>query len=445
MVDESRVQRLESRVEALSRRLEVVEGPGAACGGARRSRPARRRRSPPLLGPRRRGRWPSAAAPEPVRRPAPTKQRSVQDLLGAASFEDLLGGRVLAWVGGLAVLIGIAFLFAVAVSSGWIGEGARTLIAGTGSAALLALGIWLHEQRGRTDAALASVATGVAALFVTITVGSQVYDVLPAPVALVLALGVGALATALAVRWEAQGIAALGIVGALVSPVLAGGEPEAGTMGILLVAAGSAVGVLLHQRWEWLSYAVFAITLPQVAAFLGDSEQSVATTLAVLIGFGLVERRRRGRPRAACGGRWPAHLLGVPAEPQRAGARLRRLRRPGGHRPSHRRHRVAVGPWCRAYRDRPGSRAVQPRGRRFRPPVPRARRGGCRRRVRAHRRRPGPGDRVRGRGRAPRRADQARRDAGATPAARRARRGRARGPLPGAGARPGCAAVAALR
>lgn len=287
MVEERRVQRLEIKVEALSRRLDAMEGRDRPIAAPAPARPAGPAAPTPVVResvvPK-----PRPAPPAPAPAPTPRKRNSVQDLLGTASFEDLLGGRVLAWVGGLAVLIGVAFLFAVAVSNGWIGEGARTLIAGAGATALLGLGIWLHETRGRTDAALASVATGVAALFVTITVGSQVYDVLPAPIALALALGVGSLATGLAVRWEAQGIAGLGIVGALVSPLLAGGEAELGTIAILLVAAGSAVGVLLHQRWQWLSYAVFALTLPQVAAFLGDGDQSVLTTLVVLIGFGLV-------------------------------------------------------------------------------------------------------------------------------------------------------------
>ena len=283
MVEERRVQELESRVEALSRRLAVVEGRRAPA--TRPDLPQAPAASRPPV--------PKRPAPVPVTRPGPAprparKAPTLEDLVGARSFEDLLGGRILAWVGGLAVLIGIAFLFAVAVSSGWIGEGARTLIAGAGSATLLGLGVWLHEQRGRTDAALACVATGVAALFVTITVGSQTYDVLPAPVALALALGVGSVATGLAVRWEAQGIAGLGIVGALASPLLADGATDLETMAILLVAAGSAVGVLLQQRWQWLAWAVFGLTLPQVAAFLGDSEQSVVATLAVLVGFGIV-------------------------------------------------------------------------------------------------------------------------------------------------------------
>ena len=307
MAVEQRVRELELRMDALVGRLDGVEAtverlpqssgaperlsfaPPQAKGPAAPA-PAPSARSSSAPTPRMR---PSAAAPRPAATAAPVPPARApqlprfEELSGARSLEDLLGGRVLAWVGGLAVLIGLAFLFAVGVSRGWIGEGARTLIAGSGAVLLLGLGIWLHEQRGRTDAALAAVATGISALFITLTVGAQVYDVLPAPVALALALLVGGLATSLAVRWEAQGIAALGIAGGLVAPVLAGAPSDAGTMAILLVVAASAVGVLLRLRWDWLSFGVFLITVPQWAAYLAQGQPPYAV-VAVLTGFGVV-------------------------------------------------------------------------------------------------------------------------------------------------------------
>ena len=291
MVTEERFRTLEHEVERLGRRLGRLEGNTATEPATRWAPPLAP--PPPAMPPVATG---SAHDPTPPLRPAPAprptpparpKRRTPADMLGGRSLEDLLGGSVLAWVGGLAVLIGVAFLFAVAVSRGWIGEAGRTLIAGGGSAALLALGIWLHEKRARTDAALAAVATGVSALFVTFTVAAQVYELIPAPLALAAILGVGSLATALAVRWESRGIAALGIVGALLSPVLAGAPYDLTTMAILLLAAGSAVGVLLRQQWSWLASAVFVVTVPQWVAFLFD-DPSVAEALAVLIGFGAV-------------------------------------------------------------------------------------------------------------------------------------------------------------
>jgi uncharacterized membrane protein len=204
---------------------------------------------------------------------------------GRAELEDLLGGRVLAWIGGLAVLIGVVFLFALGISHGWINETARTLLGAAGSAALLALGAWLHERKARTDAALACVATGISGLFVTITVAAQAYSLVPQLPAAVLATGIGAIGTALAVRWESRGIAALGILGALAAPLLAGVAGEGGTMVILFVALACAAGVLLWKRWNWLALAAFAVATPQWVAYAG-SDASTLEEIAVLVAFG---------------------------------------------------------------------------------------------------------------------------------------------------------------
>lgn len=59
---------------------------------------------------------------------------------------------MLAWLGGVAVVIGLAFFFLYAVSRGWIGQPARAAGGGLASLALLWLGLWVHEHRGHTDA-----------------------------------------------------------------------------------------------------------------------------------------------------------------------------------------------------------------------------------------------------------------------------------------------------
>jgi uncharacterized membrane protein len=98
--------------------------------------------------------------PPPPARPAPTRQ-APRDL------EELLGGRVLGWVGGIAVAIAAVFFVVMAVHNGWIGNAARMELAFAGSAVLVGLGAWLYERRGRTQAALATVAAGLAGLYAT--------------------------------------------------------------------------------------------------------------------------------------------------------------------------------------------------------------------------------------------------------------------------------------
>ena len=266
---------IEERLDDLTRRVAELEA----------ARPA------PMSFPPLGGRSLSRAVEE---RRAPAKPRpSLHERLGLGEqdgLEDLLGGRVLAWVGGLAVLLGLALLFAVAVSNGWIGEGARVALGAAGSTALLTLGFWLHERKARTDAALAAVATGVAGMFLTLTVATQVYELLPSLLGTLLAVGTGALVTALALRWESRGVAALGILGALAAPILAGAGSDAGTASILFVALASASAVLLWQRWAWLALAAFLLATPQWLLFLFDldSPAAVVFTLACFGALGVV-------------------------------------------------------------------------------------------------------------------------------------------------------------
>jgi hypothetical protein len=276
-----RIERLERLVADLDVRVGRLE-PAQCPAKAVADRPPR----PEAARPAPRAPEPAAPTPVPAAFPPPAKLSDVLPFdLSREELEDLVGGRVLAWVGGLAVLLGMVFLFALAISAGWIGETARVGLGAVASGGLLALGFWLHESRARTDAALASVATGIAGLFLTVTVAAQVYDVVPQLLAVLLAVAVGAIATGLAVRWESRGIAVLGILGALIAPVLGGVAGDGGTMLILFIALASAAGVLLWLRWDWFALAAFAVATPQWIAYLVDGPPA-PSQLAVLVGFG---------------------------------------------------------------------------------------------------------------------------------------------------------------
>jgi len=271
---EARVQALEDRTEALAAQL------------ARRDAPELARRDAPEL-PRAAVFAPPRPAAEPARQPAPPAPPVAR--APRPALEDLLGGRVLAWVGGVAVTVGVLLLLAIAVSNGWIGEGARTAMATVASLGLLVLGAVLHERRGRTDAALAAAAAGVVGLFGSLAVAGQVYDLVPSLSALVLALGVGAAATTLAVRWRAPGFGALGICGALVAPVLVGADGlEAATLALVAVATAAATGVLLRERWSWLAYATVGLAAPQWLWWLLAEQRPAAAIVTVLAGFGVL-------------------------------------------------------------------------------------------------------------------------------------------------------------
>lgn len=202
--------------------------------------------------------------------------------------EDFLGGRVLGWAGAIAVLLGVAFLVAVAIGRGWIDETGRVSLAFAGSVALLAAGAWLHERRGATQASLAMAGTGLAGLFLALTAGIQLYDLYPPAVALGEALVIGVIGTVLALRWNSRTIAALAIGGSLLAPPLVGADLTNVVFALLLVVLACAVAVLVMRRWDWLAVGCFVVTAPQLVAWVYGSEPRPAALIAGLSVYALV-------------------------------------------------------------------------------------------------------------------------------------------------------------
>ncbi|HZJ71586.1 MAG TPA: DUF2339 domain-containing protein, partial [Planctomycetota bacterium] len=186
------------------------------------------------------------------------------------------------------MIVGLAFLVALAVERGWLGEAARTSLAFAGSAALLGLGAWLHERRGRTQASLAACGTGLAGLFMSLTAATVLYHLVPIELALVGAFVFGAVGAALAVRWDATPIGGLGILGALAAPLLTGAVDDAASLLFLAVAEAAAVAVLVWRRWNWLRVAAVALVLAQLAGWVLSAEPSTARGFTVLALFGLL-------------------------------------------------------------------------------------------------------------------------------------------------------------
>ncbi|HEX8646178.1 MAG TPA: DUF2339 domain-containing protein, partial [Thermoleophilaceae bacterium] len=206
---------------------------------------------------------------------APERERPGIDL------EELLGGRVLGLLGAIAVLLGVAFLVAMAVDRGWIDEPTRIAIGFGGCAALLLGGVYLYERRGRTQAALAATGAAVAGLFATLTAATQLYDLFPVPVSLVIAAAIGAAATALALRWDARTFAALGLLGAMAAPWLVGAGPTGLTIAFVLLVMTIAFAVAQRRGWEWLTFSASGVAAAAMLEWLGTAPDAAATMFAL--------------------------------------------------------------------------------------------------------------------------------------------------------------------
>ena len=263
---EQRLNYLEARVKTLEGLLGLADVPAPVAAPPVPEEPAAKPAP-----------WP-AAPPKPF---APPK--APRDL------EELLGGRVLGWVGGIAVVIAAVFFVVMAVHNGWIGVAARMELAFAASAALVAFGVWLYERRGRTQAAVATLAAGLAALYASDAATTLRYDLISSPVGLVIAGAVGALALATAVRWSSQEIAGIGIVGSLLAPVFVDAGPHTSALVFMTIALVVAIGVVVRQRWTWLAAIAYVVSAPQAAAWLANEHSSrLGLTIAVATAFWLL-------------------------------------------------------------------------------------------------------------------------------------------------------------
>jgi uncharacterized membrane protein len=232
---------------------------------------------------------PSQAPPPPPRPP-------LGNPISRIEFERVFGGRVLAWIGGLATLLGVIFLMRSAVDSSWFTEEVRVLMAAFGSLLLLGVGLWLHEKKGRLEVARMAVAVAIPGLYATTVVATQTYDLISPVIGLEAAALIGVIGVFIAVRWSSMLVASVGILGALAAPIMAGTQMDGGSIAFVAMALAASVGVLLWQRWDWLALGAFAVSAPQLIAWIYDSgfitfegdpnpTEPVLLVLAVLVGF----------------------------------------------------------------------------------------------------------------------------------------------------------------
>ena len=324
MVAEERMEALEERTRALEARVAELE----AAAPSRRPAPPPRGSAAPSRGRPRPGppaRVPAAARAEGrVARGAPHASGPPR---GAAGDAGGPARRPRArWVGGLAVLVGIVFLLAIAVSRGWIGEEARTTMAGLTSlgcsASACGCSSIVAAPRRRWPPRRASPACSRRPSSPPPSTTSC-----PRRSASLGAVAVGArrhrargpLARRRASpRWASSARSRAALVGAPERP---------GTIALLFVAASSAAAVLLWQRWNWLAFATFLLTVPQWPGCSERRRPSGRRARHRRLRRPLCRRRRRlrgARERAAA-----ARRLDRPARAQRVHLRRRRLVRAG--------------------------------------------------------------------------------------------------------------------
>ncbi len=290
--DAERVTRLADELSELGRRLawarhELLTLPLA--GGS----PAAPRAAP--IQPHPAGAWPApplGPARPPLGPPPPAAPTSARP-----GGDRLLGGRVLAWVGGSMTLIGVVLFLVLAASRGWFGVPARLIAGAALGVALVQVGRWVRRKQpgpGGEVGATALAGTGVAALYLDVGAATAKYQYLPEPVGMLAGLLVAGIGLVLADRWRSAQLAGGVLLGAgFLMPAVTGGSMPL-LVALVVVAQAAAVPVVARRGWRAtavigaafpLVYGTAAAWHTRFAELFGASGGRLTVTFALVAGF----------------------------------------------------------------------------------------------------------------------------------------------------------------
>ncbi len=197
---------------------------------------------------------PSAASPAEPENIVPAPSLSKR-------FEDLIGGKLPIWIGGIALVFAGFFLVRFSIEAGLFGPLARCVTAAIFGLLLIGLseygdrvpklGLIFSDDR-RIGHSLAGA--GIAVLYATLYMASELYGLLGLTSALVGVVAVTILAFFLSQK-HGPPTAIMGLLGGFAAPYVAGLGPE--SVAPLLIYLGvftaGLFGLAIHRGWAWLA------------------------------------------------------------------------------------------------------------------------------------------------------------------------------------------------
>lgn len=200
-----------------------------------------------------------------------------------------MGAKLFAWLGGLALFLGVAFFVKYSFEHDLIPPQVRVALGFLVGAGLIVGGLKVSLERYRITAQTL-VASGVVSLYaVTFACDSIYHFAFFGPVSTFLLMSlITATAFFLAVRLDAQVVAILGILGGFLTPVLisTGHDNPAGLFGYIAILVVGLAAVALHRRWLYLVPLGATGTVLMLVAWAGRFYAPGKTGIAMVVCLG---------------------------------------------------------------------------------------------------------------------------------------------------------------
>ncbi len=214
------------------------------------------------------------------------------------NLEQFMGAKLFAWVGGLALFLGVVFFVKHSMEQGWISPALRMamgLITGIG---LVVGGVITHRRPRYLTLAQTLIATGIVMLYGVSFTAHAIWHIAPFDHALVtfgFMAGVTAAAFLLAVRLNAQVVAILGLLGGFLTPILCstGHDNPFGLWSYIALLCLGVLAVVKHTRWHHLvplaAGGVLVMQAGWLAKFWSESHYAYGADtwvpVGVMLGF----------------------------------------------------------------------------------------------------------------------------------------------------------------
>jgi uncharacterized membrane protein len=272
----AQLSKLKWSVEELKRRVSKLEE-------QRESRTAAAAAARPVIPPPL-----PAFLQQPPPTPAPSTPPIATTLPPAINWESILGVKLFAWIGGLALFLGVVFFVKYAFDNNLITPLMR-IVAGAVIGVLLILIALIPAVRRYRVSAQSLCATGVLILYADIYAAHAFYNLIALTPASVLMWIVTAGALILAARLDAQSAAWLAGIGGFVTPALLWTRQDnpIALFGYVGVLNFGVAAVAALKRWNYLTllaaFGSVVIEFSWTADFFGVARPEVARIIFLAI------------------------------------------------------------------------------------------------------------------------------------------------------------------
>jgi uncharacterized membrane protein len=212
-------------------------------------------------------------------------------------FEETLGSRWAVWVGGVALALGGIFLVRYSIEQNLLSPATRIALGGLFALALIGAGEWMRRREssiglpGVPNANVPSILTaaGTCGAFAAAYAAYALYGLI-GPVTTFVLLGLIAVLTMVASTLHGPILAALGLLGAMGSPLLVSSdEPQPWALVIYLAfVVLPAYGVARLRLWRWLALsAATGVLIWTLLIFILDAQDALPAMVHLVLQAGL--------------------------------------------------------------------------------------------------------------------------------------------------------------